>query len=114
MFANNWRSFLRQKTLGLTFVLTAAALFGINGSLSRLLFDSGVTPLTLVEIRMIVGSLCLFALLATQPRQAWRLPRRTWGWLVAFGLIIALVTYTYFVAISRVPIALVLVIQFTG
>jgi len=89
-------------------------LFGINGSLSRLLFDSGVTPLTLVEFRMIVGSLCLFAFLATQPRQAWRLPRRAQGWLVAFGLIIALVTYTYFVAISRVPIALVLVIQFTG
>ena len=70
MHANHWRSFLRQKTIGLLFVLTAAVLFGINGSLSRLLFDSGVTPLTLVEIRMIVGSLCLFALLATQPRQA--------------------------------------------
>ena len=105
---------MRQKTLGLLFVLTAAVLFGINGSLSRLLFDSGVTPVTLVEIRMIVGSLCLFALLATQPRQSWRIPRQTWGWLVAFGLTIALVTYTYFVAISRVPIALVLVIQFTG
>ncbi len=105
---------MRQKTLGLLFMLTAAILFGINGSLSRLLFDRCVTPVTLVEFRMIVGSLCLFALLATQPRQAWRLPRPTWGWLVAFGLIIALVTYTYFVAISRVNIALVLVIQFTG
>src|SRR5215471_12338495 len=114
MFACNWRFFLRQKTLGLLFVLTAAVLFGINGSLSRLLFDSGVTPVTLVEFRMIVGSLCLFALLSTQPRQVWRIPRRTWGWLAAFGLVIALVTYTYFVAISRVPIALVLVIQFTG
>ena len=114
VFARKWRYFLRQKTLGLLFVLTAAVLFGINGSLSRLLFDSGVTPVTLVEIRMIVGSLCLFALLSTQPRQVWRIPRRTWGWLVAFGLCIALVTYTYFVAISRVPIALVLVIQFTG
>jgi inner membrane transporter RhtA len=61
-----------------------------------------------------VGSLCLFAFLSTQSRPAWRLPRRTQGWLVAFGLSIALVTYTYFVAISRVNIALVLVIQFTG
>ena len=77
---------MRQKTLGLLFVLTAAVLFGINGSLSRLLFDSGVTPLTLVEMRMIVGSLCLFAFLFTQPRQAWRLPRPSQGWLVAFGI----------------------------
>ncbi len=105
---------MRQKTLGMLFVLTAAVLFGINGSLSRLLFDRGVTPLTLLEIRMIVGSLCLFGFLSTQPRQAWRIPRRTRGWLVAFGLSMALVTYTYFVAISRMPIALVLVIQFTG
>jgi inner membrane transporter RhtA len=114
MFACNWRFFLRQKTLGILFVLTAAVLFGINGSLSRLLFDSGVTPLTLVECRMFVGSVCLFGFLATQPRQAWRLPRSAHGWLVAFGLSIALVTFTYFVAISRVHIALVLVIQFTG
>lgn len=105
---------MRQKTLGILFVLTAAVLFGINGSLSRLLFDSGVTPLTLVEFRMIVGSLCLFGFLFTQSWRAWRLPRSAQGWLVAFGLSIALVTYTYFVAISRVNIALVLVIQFTG
>ena len=105
---------MRQKTLGFLFVLTAAVLFGINGSLSRLLFESGVTPLTLVEFRMLVGSLCLFAFLVTQPREIWRLPRHSRGWLVAFGLSIALVTYTYFVAISRVNIALVLVIQFTG
>ena len=105
---------MRQKTFGILFVLMAAVLFGINGSLSRLLFDSGVTPLTLVEFRMIVGSLCLFGFLSTQPRQAWRLPRHALGWLLAFGLSIALVTYTYFVAISRVNIALVLVIQYTG
>jgi drug/metabolite transporter (DMT)-like permease len=92
LFTRTWRYFLRQKTFGLLFVLTAAVLFGINGSLSRLLFDRGVTPVTPVEIRMIVGSLCLFGFLATQPRQAWRMPRRTWGWLVAFGLCIALVT----------------------
>jgi inner membrane transporter RhtA len=114
----HWRviggTFLRRKSLGILFVLTAAVLFGINGSLSRLLFDRGVTPVTLVELRIIVGSLCLFALLSTQPRQTWKVPRSTRSWLVAFGLSIALVTYTYFVAISRLNIALVLVIQFTG
>jgi len=106
--------FLRQKTSGIIFVLTAAVMFGINGSLSRELFDSGVTPVTLVEFRMLVGGLCLFGFLCTQPRQALRLPRRALGWLIAFGLSMALVTYTYFVAISRIPIAVALVIQFTG
>jgi drug/metabolite transporter (DMT)-like permease len=105
---------LRQKTIGILLILSAAVLFGINGSLSRLLFDNGVTPVTLVEFRMIIGGLCLFGFLGIQHRQTLKLPRRAFGWIIAFGLSMALVTYTYFVSISRVPIAVTLVIQFTA
>jgi drug/metabolite transporter (DMT)-like permease len=105
---------VREKTIGISLIVTAAVLFAINGSLSRLLFDRGVTPLTLVEFRMIVGGLCLFGFLGIGQRRALKFPRRALGWIIAFGLVMALVTYTYFVAISRVPIAVALVIQFTG
>jgi drug/metabolite transporter (DMT)-like permease len=105
---------LRQKTIGILLILSAAVLFGINGSLSRLLFDNGVTPVTLVEFRMIIGGLCLFGFLGIQQRQTLKLSRRAFGWIIAFGLSMALVTYTYFVSISRVPIAVTLVIQFTA
>jgi inner membrane transporter RhtA len=94
--------------------MVAAVLFGINGSLSRLLFDSGVTPLTLVEFRMFVGGLCLFSFLLLRQRHELKLPRRSLRWVIAFGLAMALVTFTYFVSISRLPIAVALVIQFTG
>src|SRR5260370_35019546 len=100
--------------VGYLMVLSAAVLFGINGSLSRLLFNNGVTPLTLVEFRMIVGSICLLGFLLSRHRHALKVPRRAWGWLVAFGLSIPLVTYTYFVSISRLPLAITVVIQFTG
>src|SRR5260221_11968079 len=43
-----------------------------------------------------------------------KLPHRTWGWIIAFGLFLAMVTYTYFVSISRLPIAIALVIQFSA
>lgn len=105
---------MRDKTIGISLVVVAAVFFGINGSLSRLLFDSGVTPLTLVEFRMIVGALCIGGFLCIRQRRALKLPRRSLGWLLAFGLSMALVTYTYFVSISRLPIAVALVIQFTG
>lgn len=105
---------MRQKTVGIFFVLAASVLFGINGSLSRLLFDSGVTPLTLVEFRMIVGGLCLLGFVGVWQRHSLKLPLRSLGWIIAFGLSMALVTYTYFVSISRIPIAVTLVIQFTG
>lgn len=105
---------MREKTIGIFLILASAVLFGINGSLSRLLFNSGVTPVTLVEFRMIIGGLCLFGFLFARQRHALKLPWRSLGWLVAFGLSVALVTYSYFVSISRLPIAIALVIQFTG
>ena len=105
---------MRSKTLGIAFVLMSAVLFGINGSLSRLLFDTGVTPLTLVEFRMIVGGICLFGILCIWQRHTLKVPRRALGWVIAFGIVMALVTYSYFVSISRIPIAVALVIQFTG
>lgn len=102
------------RLIGYLMVLTASVLFGFNGSLSRLLFDSGVTPITLVEFRMIIGGFCLAVVLSVGWRKGLKLPRRQWGWVIAFGLSLALVTYTYFVAISRLPIAIALVIQFSA
>ena len=103
-----------QRFTGYLMVATASVLFGFNGNLSRRLFDNGVTPVTLVEFRMLIGGACLLAVLLLGRRSELKLQRRHWGWVVALGLSVALVTYTYFVAISRLPIAVALVIQFTA
>jgi drug/metabolite transporter (DMT)-like permease len=95
-------------------IAIASTLFGLNGSLSRLLFDDGISPITLVEFRMLIGAICLLAVLVIWQRRGLKVPRRSWGWIVAFGLSLAMVTYTYFVAISRLPLAIALVIQFTA
>jgi len=95
-------------------VVVAATLFGFNGSLSRLLFNDGISPTTLVEFRMLIGGLCLMLVVSMGARKELRVRTRQWGWLVAFGITLALVTFTYFVAISRLPIAVALVIQFTA
>lgn len=111
---SNKRRSSRDRLTGYAMILTAAALFGFNGNLSRLLFDEGVTPVTLVECRMLIGGICLLLLLIAGWRGGLKLPRRTWGWMIAFGLSLAMVTYTYFVSISRLPIAIALVIQFSA
>lgn len=99
---------------GYLMIVGASLLFGFNGNISRLLFDNGVTPITLVEFRMLIGGLCLFIFLLVSWRKGLKLPRRQWGWIVLFGLALAMVTYTYFVAISRLPIAVALVIQYSA
>ncbi|HKF37318.1 MAG TPA: EamA family transporter [Ktedonobacteraceae bacterium] len=112
--SSNKRRSSRDRLTGYTMILTASALFGFNGNLSRLLFDEGVTPVTLVECRMLIGGICLLLVMVVGWRGGLKLPRRTWGWMVAFGLSLAMVTYTYFVSISRLPIAIALVIQFSA
>jgi inner membrane transporter RhtA len=95
-------------------VVCSALLFGLNGYFSRLLFDSGITPITLVEFRMLIGGACLTFVLLFWKRSALKLPFHNWRAIVSFGLSLALVTYTYFVAISRLPLAIALVIQFSA
>jgi drug/metabolite transporter (DMT)-like permease len=94
-------------------VMAAAVLFGINGNISRLLFDNGITPLTLIEFRMLIGGVCLVSVLVVGQRKGLKVQRRHWAWLVAFGISLALTTYTYFLSISRLPIAVALIIIFT-
>jgi len=95
-------------------VMTAAVLFGLNGSLSRLLFDDGITPLTLIEFRMLIGGLCLMTVLVIGQRKGLKVKRRYWGWIIAFGISLAFATYTYLLSISRLPIAVALIIIFTA
>lgn len=104
----------RQRFIGYLMVATASLLFGLNGTISSLLLDSGVTPVTLAEFRMFFGGLCLMAVLLLRERAALKLPLHSWGWIIAFGLSLILLTYTYFVAISRLPLAIALVIEFSA
>ncbi|MBX5448439.1 EamA family transporter [Thermogemmatispora sp.] len=104
----------RGRLWGYLLVVLASMLFGFNGNLARKLFDeSPLTPLTLVECRMLIGGGCLLALLGIVQRGKVLPSRQSWGWLLALGLAMAAVTYSYFMAISRLPVAIALVIQFS-
>jgi drug/metabolite transporter (DMT)-like permease len=108
------RQVTTRRLAGYLMVVTSSLLFGFNGNLSRLLFDGGITPVTLVEFRMLIGGVSLLAVLLVGQRQGLKLQRRYWGWIVLFGLSLAIVTFTYFEAISRLPLAIAYVIQFSA
>nr|MBA2678940.1 EamA family transporter [Ktedonobacteraceae bacterium] len=104
-----------RRLQGYVMVIAAATLFGINGSLSRSLLDAGISPVTLVEFRMLFGWLILCALLLISRQMGdLRLVLRHWKRVVVYGISLALVTFCYFLAISRLPIAITLVIQFSA
>src|SRR5437868_5539835 len=104
-----------RPALGYTMVATAAALFAVNGTVSKVILGSGINAQQLTEVRC-AGALIGLTLIAVavQPSSL-RLRRRELPLLVALGVGgLALVQWSYFFAIHRVAIGVALVIQFVG
>jgi drug/metabolite transporter (DMT)-like permease len=102
---------------GLGYALTAlaAALFALNGPLARNLFDDGVSPTHLSEMRSAIAWLLLAGGLAWRAPHKLRIARADvprMAWLGIAGL--ALVHASYFLAIDRLKIGVALAIQFTA
>ncbi len=100
--------------IGAVMAMSAAVMWGTNGVISRFLFQKGVTPLTLVESRSIITALGMGGLLLCVGRGKLRVRRRDLPLLLLFGLALAIVTYAYFVAINLLPVAVAVMIQYTG
>src|SRR5688500_16427042 len=94
-------------------VLTAATLWAVNGAVSKVILDSGLSALRLSEVRStgaFVGLALALALFA--PRKL-RVSRRELPMLVLFGVAgLAFVQWFYFVAIHRMSLAVALLIQY--
>jgi drug/metabolite transporter (DMT)-like permease len=101
--------------LGYAMVATAATLFAVNGSVSKVVLDSGLSSLELAQIRNTSAAILFLAFLLVIAPSRLKVGRREFLFLVAFGLIgIALVQWLYFVAIDNLPVGVALLIEFTA
>ncbi len=105
-----------RPAVGYALVLAAAVLFILNSGVSRATIRGGVDPQTLTTIR-VTGAVPIFLLWAlVADRPAIRPPRREMiGWIVVMGVVgVALLQYTYFVALDRLPIGIALLFEYTA
>jgi drug/metabolite transporter (DMT)-like permease len=97
-------------------VLGAATLWAVNGTVAKVILQSGdLSSLRLAQVRS-TGAFIGLALvvLVTRPRSL-RMTRRELPFLVAFGVLgLAMVQWTYFAAIERLDIGIALLIQYTA
>jgi drug/metabolite transporter (DMT)-like permease len=103
----------RRPLVGYAMVLAAAALWGVNGAVSKVILTSGLSSLELAEVRS-TGAFVLLALAlaATRPASL-RLRAREVPYFVLFGAGgLALVQWFYFLAIHRLEIGIALLIQY--
>ena len=100
---------------GYLMVATAAVLFALNGTVSKVALGSGLTSVDLTQIRSTGAAAGLLVFLLIFARHRLRATRRELLFLAAFGVTgVAFVQWLYFVAIERLPVGIALLIQFTG
>lgn len=96
--------------------LTAAALWAVNGVISKVIIESGGVPAQrLTEVRTTGAFAILFVVLALARPGSLRVRREELPVLLTFGVLgLALVQWFYFVAISRLDIGVALLIQYVA
>jgi drug/metabolite transporter (DMT)-like permease len=105
----------RRPVLGYAMVLTATALWGINGSMAKAALSSGLTSLRLTEVRSTGAAIILVGALALTRPQSLRITRKELPFLLLFGVVgLAFVQLFYFVAIHRLDIGVALLIQYVA
>ena len=96
-------------------VVTAALLFGINGTVSKVMLIGGMPAQELTELRSTGAFLILLLIvLATRPATL-RVPFRDLPLIAAYGIAgIAATQWLYFIAIKRLPVGIALLLEFTA
>lgn len=104
----------RHPRLGYAMALTAAALWAVNGVVSKVIIESGDVPSQrLTEVRTTGAFVLLFVALALARPKSLRVQRAELPMLLTFGVLgLAFVQWFYFEAISRLDIGVALLIQY--
>jgi drug/metabolite transporter (DMT)-like permease len=97
-------------------VLSAATLWAVNGTVSKVILQSGdLSSQRLAEVRSTGAFVGLAVVIALLRPRSLRVTRRELPFLLAFGILgLALVQWTYFAAIDRLDIGIALLIQYTA
>ncbi len=98
---------------GYTFVILAALLWGVSGSSAKYLFNSGVTPFQLVQLRLTIAVGTLFFWLLLRSPARLKIARQDILYFALFGTVgMGLCQFTYLFAISRIHVAAAILLQY--
>jgi drug/metabolite transporter (DMT)-like permease len=101
--------------VGLTASLAASTLFAVNGTVSKLVLENGLSALRLVEIRCVFAAAVFAAWAVARRPSSLAIGRRELGFLAGYGIVgVAMVQWLYLVAIARMPVSVSLLLEFTA
>lgn len=103
----------RARLVGYGCIVGSALLFGVAGTVAKLLFVAAMPPLVMVALRAFVAAAVL-ALAMLALGKPIRLRRCDLPFLVELGVLLTLVNVTFFFAIALTNVALALMLEYTA
>ena len=98
---------------GYAYALLGAALFGLNGTVTKVVVTSGLTGAQLTFFRTLSVMLIAGAWLLFTDRAAFRISRKQLGMLALLGVVgVALMQWSYSMAVSILPVGIALLIEY--
>ena len=105
----------RRARTGYLMVVTAALLWAVNGTVSKVMLLGGMPATDLTELRASGAFACLLVLVLATAPAALRITRRELPAIAVYGLVgFAAVQLLYFVALQRLEVGIALLIEFTA
>lgn len=100
---------------GTTLILTASVLFGCSGALGKPTMTAGLSPEQVAAARLALSASALLIGVGLGRPSLLRVRRGEWGLLVGYGLLgVAGVQLLYFVAASRIPVGVAILLEFAA
>jgi drug/metabolite transporter (DMT)-like permease len=109
------RNYATNAWKGYLCVILAATMWGTNGVVAKYLFNHGVSPSMLVQIRSTLAFLILFSVLALFKKDLIRFTGKDALFMTTFAIGgMAMVNFMYFYTISKTNVATGVLLQYTG
>lgn len=102
-------------TRGTVLVVLASFCFGTSGPLVKPAMDAGLSPQQVASFRIGLAAALLVVFVAVTRPRLLRLRRSDLPLLIGYGLVgVAAVQLLYFAAVSRIPIGIAMLLEFTS
>jgi drug/metabolite transporter (DMT)-like permease len=98
---------------GYVYVATAALMWAVSGASAKYLFNQGVSPFELVQLRLTISVVLLFLWLLARRPNSLRIARKDILYFAVLGITgMAMVQFTYLLAISKIKVAAAILLEY--
>lgn len=99
--------------MGYLFALSAALLFGANGSVSKVIIESGITAIQLTQFRVVGAAIISAFLILVMKKESLLLKKPKWPIILLLGVVgVGFLQATYAYAIELLPVGVALLLEY--